>query len=81
MQFKVLFALAFATLAAAAVPAANTNPNPATPANPNKGTSTNQGTSIAPPFPGKDTIGGSECSSGHLRCCKFYSPAIVIILR
>ena len=71
MQFRVVFSLAFATLAVAdALPGASTNPNRGTI---NKGT-------IFPPFPGKDTIGGSECSSGHLRCCKFYFPKIFIEL-
>ena len=31
-------------------------------------------TNIAPPFPGRSTIGGSECGSGLLRCCKFHFP-------
>ena len=53
MQFKVVSALIFATLAAAgSLPRADAN--------------------IAPPVPGKTTIGPSECSSGHLRCCKFH---------
>ena len=52
MQFKIVSALIFATLAAAgALPRADAN--------------------IDPPVPGKTTISPSECTSGHLRCCKF----------
>ena len=64
MQFKVVTALIFATLAAASavqVPRADTN--------------------IAPPFPDRSSISGSECSDGHLRCCKFHFHKIVIVLR
>ena len=120
MQFKVICALAFATLAAAgALPRDDTNPNPPTtnsantdPANTNHGTTnsgntnpgntnsgntnpgntnpghtspgnTNQGSNIAPPYPGTPlpTIDSSKCSAGHLRCCKFHFPKIVIVLQ
>ena len=95
MQFKVVFALAFATLAAAgSIRRADTNPNKGItnsaktdPAKTNSAntntnpTTTNQSTKIEPPVPGKDTIVPSECGSGHLRCCKFHFSKIVIVLR
>jgi hypothetical protein len=71
-KFKVAFALAFATLAAAG--ASDNKPGPAgSGKSTDPGKSTGQGTKVAPPFPSKGTIGGGQCSSGHLRCCKFHS--------
>ena len=76
MQFKVVIALAFATLAAASALPAGTNP-----VNPGTKSGANQSANIAPPFPGKETITPKECSSGHLRCCKSHLPKIVIVLQ
>ena len=74
MQFKVLFALAFATLAAA-VPSADSGP-----AKTNQGTTASQ-VKLEPPFTAGKTIKASQCSSGHLRCCKFHFPEIDIVRR
>jgi hypothetical protein len=81
MQFKVVCALLFATLAAAATVPGDDSPGGTTPANP-----TNQVgiTQVKPPFlPTSGNtppiIKASKCSAGHLRCCKFSFSLIVIL--
>ncbi|KAF8812945.1 fungal hydrophobin [Phlegmacium glaucopus] len=69
MQFKLVSALAFATLVAAIVPPPNvappTSPSPIPPP-------TTPSPTILPPFPGNPapTIGASKCETGQLHCCK-----------
>jgi hypothetical protein len=106
MQFKVITALFFSTLAAAStLPTNPGNSNPGntdtskTPTTPTTGNtnpgSTNQGTNqntnkgankVNPPYPATGggappTISASKCSAGHLLCCKFHFPKIVIVLQ
>ncbi|KAF8809959.1 fungal hydrophobin [Phlegmacium glaucopus] len=70
MQFKVISALAFATLVAAIATPPNT-PSSNTPSS-NVPSSNTPSPSILPPFPGNPppTIGASKCETGKLHCCK-----------
>ena len=72
MQFKVVFALAFATFVAAAPPADSSPAKTVT----NQGTTLNE---VEPPFTVGETIGASKCGSAHLRCCKFHFLKVVIV--
>jgi hypothetical protein len=86
MQFKVVCALLFATLAAAAtvpVDPGGSDPEPSKtpPANPSNQVGT---TKVEPPFLPTSgdippIIKASKCSAGHLRCCKFSFSLIVIL--